>query len=317
MPPAFFGENRRHRKRGNRLTVVNITYAIVESQVDWLTLTRPSSLEDDRLLNLGEVIMHEQAKTDPSISQWSWKGYSGKRGEHFAFGRRYDSDILQLSSDVAAKWFDAAWQRAAKCTRIDLAVTVRYDGGREWVARDGYQQGLDWNAQHGRGPERTLIVNGRGGSTAYLGTRTSDLYARLYDKWRESGDERYRYCWRWEVEAKADIAGRIGHRLSASVDRPSDVANIVATHFVRRGVCAEWMEGRDTGRIETVRRPSGTLSRLGWLDKSVRPVIERLLPLVSEEEILEALGLERTAIDRARVRRSDFFGGHTLEEETD
>lgn len=291
----------------------SLSYAIVQSQVDWLTVTRPSSLEDDRLLNLGECIAHSESKTDPNITHWAWHGYDGKRGEHFAYGRRFDSDILQLSGDLAAEWFDEAWTRAAKCTRIDLAVTVRYDGGKEWVARDGYQQGLDWNAEHGRGPERTLIVNGRGGSTTYIGTRTSDLYARLYDKWRESGDERYRYCWRWEVEAKADIAGRVCARISSAGNRASECADIVATHFVRRGVSAEWMEGRDVRRIETVRRPSGVASRLGWLDSSVRPVIERLLPLVSEEDLLNALGLEPKAIDRARLRRSDFFDGHTLE----
>lgn len=282
--------------------------------MDWLTLTSPSSSEDDRLLQVAQYIERNVLREDPTVCQWSWRGYTGKRGQHFAYGERFDSNILQLSGELAHAYFDLAYNRARKCTRIDLAVTVRYDGGKEGVARDVYREGVEHDKQTGQARERSFIIGSDGGSTAYCGNRQSDLFSRVYDKWREDGGERYRYCWRWEVEAKGDIAGRIGARLNTTADRQRDIAGIVSTHFTRRGNAAEWMADCDHVRIPLERPASGTASRVNWLYNSVRPVVRKLIPILSEEAIIEALGLDTETVQRARLAFYDKLETHRLDE---
>lgn len=292
----------------------SVPWEIIECQVDWLTLTSPSSEQDDRLLQVAKLIERNLLREDPTVCDWHWRGYTGKRGQHFAYGERYDSNILQLSGEIAHAYFDLAYNRATKCTRIDLAVTVRYDGGREGVARGVHKDGCQFDQARGQTRQRTLIVGSDGGSTAYIGDRASDLYARVYDKWREDGGERYRYCWRFEVEAKGDIAGRIGARLNSVADRQRECADIVSTHFKRRGVRADWMAGCRELRIPLARPASGTATRLDWLYNAVRPVIRKLIPIVGEVEILEALGLDPKTIERARVAWYDKLESHSLDD---
>lgn len=291
----------------------SVAYEVRESQVDWLTVTTRSRPEYGALLHLGDVIRDEELKCDPTVSQWYWRGYQGTRGEHFAYGAREDTDILQLAGPLAAKWFPRAYALADKVTRIDLAVTVFYDGGREGVAHGCYNAGCQHNAQAGKGPERSLIQNSQGGSTYYVGVRTSDLFGRVYDKWRQKRQEEYRFCWRWELEIKGDIAGRTAARLAASTDRANELADIVSTYFIRRGNDADWMASRGKLRVKTERRQSSVASRLHWLDSSVRPVIRKLLPLVTEEELIEALGLDSESVRRARLSRSDELDGHSMD----
>lgn len=295
------------------VTVASVPYRILESQVDWLTVTRRGSLQDDKLLNLGQFIAAREGREDPTICDWHWRGYSGSRGQHFAYGRRWDTDILQLSSHLAAEYLDDAWTRAHNCSRIDLAVTVQYDEEAKGVVRDSYVNGCKWNEEHANGAERAYITNSQGGSTSYIGARTSDLFARIYDKWRESRDERYRYAIRWEVECKAEIANRVIRRVSSSADRSSLIRNIVSTHFRRRGAASEWMADGAEVRVASLRAPSGTLSHLSWLDSSVRPVIAKLIPLVDFDTLFTALGLDPEEYERLKRRLPSQFDGHQLE----
>lgn len=295
------------------MTTGTVPYSVLESQVDWLTVTRRGSLSDDKLLNLGEFIAAREGREDPTICDWLWRGYNGKRGQHFAYGRRWDTDILQLSSHLAAEFLDDAWTRAHNCSRIDLAVTVQYAQDAREEVKNAYVNGCEWNESQPNGPERTFICNSQGGSTATIGARESDLYARVYDKQRESREQRYERCVRWEVEFKGKVALDVIRRVSSCADRPSLVRDIVSTHFRRRGAAAEWMGDNGEVRVNNRRPVSGTISRLAWLDSSVRPVIAKLIPLVDLETLYTALGLNPEDYERLKRRLPSQFDGHQLE----
>lgn len=294
------------------MTIANIPCRIRECQIDWLTCTDKSAGATSLLVNLGDLIKHKELMQDPTICDWRWRGYEGTRGEHFAYGSRWDGSILQLGGGLADEYFAKAHYRATHISRIDLAVTVEYDRVVEGVAADAYQQGITWNREHANGPERTLIVNGAGGSTTYIGSRTSDLFGRTYDKWRESGGDEYRNCWRWEVEFKGDIADRTSARLAASTERAVDIHGILSEYFLRRGVEARWMEVRRPLHVHTQRKASGLASRLAWLSATVRPVVNRLLPIVGEEGLRVALGLDPENVKRQAVIAATRLNGHHL-----
>ena len=305
-------DHRRAHKRGRGFAVPSLPYQIVGSNVDWLTITRKGEPGDDTLRDLSRAIHRTEAQTDPKIVEWRWRGYEGMRGDNFAYGRRWDTDILQLSGQIADDWFTTLTGDGMKCTRIDLAVTVQFDKVTEGVANECHSLGCREDRKHERKPNRSLIVNNQGGSTAYIGDRASALFARCYDKWRERLDDRYERCWRWEVECKAEPAALVVERLRSSPDRQRSILDLVSTHFTRRGAPHGWMAGRGGMHISTTRAPSTVNSRLKWLSDAVAPVIRRLLPLVGSQELLLCVGLDEDSVRLYKDWKPGTLGGHDV-----
>ena len=252
-------------------------------------------------------------KDDCTVRDWSWHGYNGRIGDHFSWGLRWDGAILQLHGYLAEKYWEQAARRSANVTRIDIAVTVRYDEAQEGVAEDAYLRGKRADEGNPRAPSRSLIVSSGGGSTAYIGNRSSQVFARIYDKWRERNDEQWRNCWRWEVEYKSDLANDCATRLLASPDVPCAIRELVSSHYVRRSMAARWMADGRTMRLNAQRQPSTVASRLCWLSDTCRPVVKRLLASVSILDLLFAVGLDSESIQVYQELPQNQLDGETMD----
>jgi hypothetical protein len=173
----------------------------------------------------------------------------------------------------------------ANITRIDLQATIRFDRDvaalarhhAQDIARDQRQGGVK---RHMR-VERTF---GRG-DTLYVGARVSNYYGRVYDKHRESGDEQYRRCWRYEVECKGDGAQQARKAINAAADVPAASAALVHSWFRHRG-CAVRFRPELADDLAPVGASHSDLDTwLTWLLQGVRPVVQRCLLYVPRETI--------------------------------
>lgn len=279
-----------------------VPYSLVEARVDWLTATKCGNPRDDGLLNLGRELLVYSGNSGKEVKPWRWRGYDGEHRGEVTVGRRDDSDILQLSGALAEEWFDAAVRESTRISRVDLCVTVRYPSGERNYASEAYASGLANVKRDPTGAGWSYIVNSDGGSTAYCGSRTSDLFGRVYDKWRERFDEHYRDCWRWEVEIKGDVADRTVAKLASSSDRGGTCLSLVSGYYKRRGASSGWMDGFQGLPIETLRPVTTDDSRLRWLATQVRPVVQRLTALGYGKEVNAALGFTETLEERWRRR---------------
>lgn len=289
------------------------TSVLVESRVDWLTVTSTTPRKVGNLESLGRELVKKCEADGDQPQPWHWRQYSGQHCGPVTYGIREDSDILQLAGPLADEWFDTVYAMADKVTRIDLCVTVRYEPEKEGVASGIYKQGVEWSDKRGTGPGFTLITNSRGGSTAYIGARISDLYGRVYDKWRESQDDRYRGCWRWEVEIKGDPAGRAAAALHASGNRPGRCASTVHRFFSRRGCQPEWDSDSEPVHLVNIRPRPDIRRKLNWLDTQVRGTVGWLCDRGYESAVIEALGLDISQDERAR-RRGLFRGNRHFDQ---
>lgn len=224
--------------------------------------------------------------------RWGASGYAGSRIGAVGWGARQGGAILQVSGPGAEEAIACAppWDN---CPRLDVALTMwmpedipdlaarllpfsderrRHCGGRPWALRH---------------------INGAGdGDTLYIGSRSSAVFVRIYDKWRESEYcDDWRYAWRVEVEYKEGRGADWLPPSSAPLPGREYWAAIVVREFERR-VCALPRLLPSAMASASWRAPvvTSTSRRLRWLAGPVSASIARLLSAgVEKREIASAL----------------------------
>jgi hypothetical protein len=111
----------------------------------------------------------------------------------------------------------------------------------------------------------------------------------VYDKQRESGDEQYRRCWRYEVECKGDGAEQARKSVREADDVARTSAAVVHDWFINRGAVVRYRPGL-AGPLGPVGAPHSDLDTwLTWLLQAVRPVVHKCLLYVPRETVEEIL----------------------------
>lgn len=286
------------------------TVTRVIPSIDWLTVTAVDEERREALWQLGNELVNKQMAQKVEARAWRWKSYTGYHVGTVTVGRRHDSTILQLSQGIADECFARAWASADHCTRLDLAVTVW--GGDEVgnLAERHERECLDWQKGGCKTLKtKTISDNGRI-NTLYLGSRESDLFARCYDKRLESGDSAFDGAWRYELEIKGDPAQRTASYLSAAVDRAGWVRGAVFKYFARRGIQPIFGSVGSNVSISTIRPVTDQFTRLAWLTNQVRPCVQKLLADDLGEEVMDALGIPRSLLERWRLKWFEEGGSH-------
>jgi hypothetical protein len=136
----------------------------------------------------------------------------------------------------------------------------------------------------------TLITSQPEGETVNIGKRSSDLYARLYDKATEAGLGEARSVWRYEVELKRRPAGLAAAHLRGDPTAEAVALSIVHDHFSARGVAPVFP------RSLTFCPQKPTLTGvnrniLTWFEESLSITVARAVERHGLARVLEALGL--------------------------
>lgn len=267
--------------------------AVLAAGVDWLTCTAADPAKVDLLLAVGWATCHKEAEVGNDIRPWTWKGYDGITSGGASVGRRYDGGIVRLSSGCAADNWLGAVRLSDNVSRLDLAVTVRMASLAN-PAREAYTLARQANPQRkGRRVQKAShIETWSEGETAYLGSRQSSRFGRLYNKGLESKEEQYRDCWRWEVEYKGHPAKAIAGEMAQSGNTSEAVLAYVWDTFDTWGVPPIWGQGAYIPAQESFRTVSDDERRLAWLAAQVAPAVRRLLDRGKRAEVLQALGLD-------------------------
>lgn len=233
----------------------------------------------------------------PTFKPWAWLGYYGETCGNVSYGAGSQGTILQASGWAAdnlqgmAVPFDGA-------PRVDVQVTV-------WLGRDtpGYAAGFSLASLEARegahgGKWAVKLIQGFGaGDTLYLGSRQSNAFVRIYDKWRESGmKDEYRHAWRFEVELKNEAAKEVWTGAHSAKQSPETIAGWVRWYLARWGVqLPATVSSVLAASPERPNRETDNERRLAWLHNQVRPSIEKMLAAgVPIERVLGALGLDST-----------------------
>lgn len=256
-----------------------------KASVDYLTATASNDKASGNLLHrlydvLGPDRLHEYI-----WKPWRFKGFAGRSTEGVRYGVRGEESIVILSgSRASAHWADIAGL-ATNVTRIDLALTVELEAPMPHLAREFYAEAMEsGNANYG------YVTTTRGGSTLYVGSRTSQFYGRLYDKSAEQGQESGK-VWRWEIEVKKPKS-RTAVVALMDQDKPAEwIHNYVHAWFTMRGIeCPQPGLYLDTA-LEIGAIVKTTDKTIAWLRSQVKPAVHKLITAGFKDQVQEALGL--------------------------
>ncbi len=269
---------------------------IIESAgVDWITCTAPRARAHEEFYEVGKSLVEDAARLGNDVSNWQGQGYHGVRAAGVRVGLRYDTFICQLSSDDARDNWKRVHALASNVSRLDLQVTYRFKRAQPKFFRDEHRRAVAGRGGKGRKSNVTLITSTLQGDSIYLGQRSSDVYARCYDKGMESKEAPAGSLIRHEIELKRDVARRTSDRLSLS---PSD--SLLSVALVSRHMSGKHLRtsGLDDSnpQIARARQITDNVRRKRWLHSAVRPSVEVLLAAGEVEAVLDCLGL-REAVE--------------------
>ena len=263
--------------------------------IDWITCTATADGLGPQLWAIGERFLRDDDAVDDRALPWQMKGYRGWHSSHVRLGSRPSGCLLSLSGQQSSnKWRDA-FMAAENCSRLDLAVDVTCDPPMAMLARHIYAKMIHGPLRNGRPSSSRLIVGSDGGSTAYIGSRQSEFFGRVYDKGIEQKTHSRGQWWRWELEVKGDAAKRVAHTIISSEDEGMAIGSINADWFRSRlGDCYPF-----SGKLAVRNREQSSTStdrKLQWLSRQVRPTVIELLGRLESARILEALGFPQSAV---------------------
>lgn len=272
---------------------------VIESQVDWLTASAHGKERSTRLMDVAHHVAKGEASQGNQKRRWRLMGYEGYRVGRIAYGRRDDSSCLvQLSGDAAEANLTVVLGEADMVTRCDLAATYRFCPPNPLEGRNQYALAEMWHSAHPHSARPWFVGDAGGGFTCYLGKRESATFLRVYDKGAESkarddaqGLERYRACWRYELEAKAQMAGALAQMAAEREDRANFVRDYLVSFMAAHGMEPPFLAHGAMSLLPGFRRRSDEESRLRHLTRNVKPTVRWLVERGRLDDVRRALEL--------------------------
>lgn len=223
-------------------------------------------------------------------------GYEGfSVGGSFVGMRERDAAAI-YSGERAKLAFDRLYRRDTHVSRIDMQVSFRFNvtaNNIAQVARNSVER-ANRSISSARQRNATLMEDLRGGATCYVGTRTSEQFARIYNKETESNDKAYERVWRYEVQLKNKLAVKLAEQVaSKTYDTPAHALVFVKQWLQHRGVQTPWKADAEVLPLPKISKPSSqNEEKLAWLRSQVQPALRSLLKYGLRDDILAALGLD-------------------------
>jgi hypothetical protein len=265
---------------------------VLEAGVDWITCTAKSQEQQDRLRHRGQAILQSEIQTGEECRPWTHKGYQGFSTGHCEVATRHDSTIVRLHGHTAATdWFDV-FQECENVSRFDLQCTFRHPTNDGCVMVDEIYRHSQKTKLHGKPLSWHLRRDSSKGDTIELGRRISDVFIRGYCKRHESRLEHYDRCFRFEVELHKRMARTFATALADGRSTWDGCQAFLHKFAQERGIvlpCASNVPAE----FVPLQRVSSRQSWLLWIEKSIKPRLEREWSRGGNAEILAALGLSK------------------------
>lgn len=269
---------------------------VIDAGIDYISLTM---LNDNPAAqawhNAATAYLQQIAAQLGEMNETRRLGYEGFAVGGSFVGRRERDTIALYSGERAKLAFDRLYRRDTHVSRMDVQVSFRFNvttNNVAQVARNSVER-ANRRISGARQRNATLMEDLRGGATCYVGTRTSEQFARIYNKEAESGKAEYERVWRYEVQLKNKLATKLAEQIaSKTYPTVNHAAVFVKQWLAHRGVQTPWKADAELLPLPKQAKPNTQVeAKLEWLRTQVRPTLRGLLKYGLRDAILEALGL--------------------------
>jgi DNA relaxase NicK len=257
---------------------------------DWAGLLVPEFLEEER----SGRRQHDR---------WILN-YYGRVGEHCFVGRSDAGSMVQVSGSLADTLFRPLSHAGGRCSRVDIQVTATPPEGPDEYLRSAYDNMSIHERSRGRPALLEIRDTNNGAKMVTVGSRTSEIYARIYDKGKESKDKNWQGMVRHELEVKGQAARDLHTWLMDDILRVHTISAIVGNYFKQRGCPMFWEEYEKRSVPDVQRRTKNDATKIAWLATQVAPTFQDLVKKGKTAEALRALLTNATAETILEIRKS-------------
>jgi len=249
---------------------------LVEAGIDYVRLTSNNPLTVKILDRVFVEIAIDEQRAGYEIKNGGMIGFFGRKTKHAFFGMREDWCMFQVSGRAAQAHLKKFWHVEANCTRIDIQHTIRTDDNIGPLLTVYENQSCEAKSPNGKHWDTDLRRHNRENQTLYIGSRTSEWYGRVYDKFAESKKEEYKGCVRFEVEVKGDASRAIWDGFVRGSISLSKLVGIVPQWYRQHGLSVPGYEDWQGEAVIQKPAPTSIQRRLGWLAKMVSGTVSKL-----------------------------------------
>ena len=267
------------------------TFELISAGVDYATLTCSTGVRAVQLWERGLPLVNTEEEAGNGKKPWRGLGYLGWASSHITVGRRLDGVVVRLSGSVAHQYWRTFFALSDRCSRLDLAVTGACDVAGFNVAHLSLREARAWKRKHDSRIKVGYQFSEPGGASFTLGSRSSEKYGRIYDKFAETGSPYQPGTWRWEVEYKGETSLALATTLFSEKDRSETVGRLTMAHFAEKGISIPFAASGGPWSFKKVAEKIDAERRLAWLENQVKPSVRQLVFEVGEKTVLDALGL--------------------------
>lgn len=269
---------------------------IVEAGIDYLAMSLREAHEGfQSWLNNAEHAVSLLAEHGNVPRVGMFRGYSGVWCGGAFVGEKEGEGFLSIPGAWAGKLWAQTYHPKAHYSRLDMQVTVKYAQFDTMLSKKAYDLAIALNEERPLKQRRKLrlIADSEGGSTLYIGSRKSEHFCRLYNKYAATNDPYYADCWRYEVELHNDSATAASTYLyEGARSQPRAVSSTVWRYFTERGVLAPWARESEENALLPRSAPRSDIERkLAWLTEQVSPTVHLLLKHLPDTLVFQALGI--------------------------
>ncbi len=267
---------------------------LLSSAVDYVRVTSKPGEASAQLSSAYKLLRQGLQSALHEVGTWQWKQYEGEQIGSLRFGSRGDGCLLQCSGAWAAVVFSAINSLDVQYTRLDLQETW-YIGEDVDAKLRGMEPGIQaWSVHNPRKsrPKPRMVEGYGNGNTFYLGAPGGRYFGRVYNKSLESPGDYGPDVIRYEVQFENEGAQSAAAALQVTQQLDSAIAGIVHGWWEERGVeLPEYTGAREVVRVVPKDKTTDEKS-LEWLQKSIRPTVQRLIDRGHYDKVIAALFYE-------------------------
>lgn len=249
---------------------------LIDAGIDYLRVTSQAPSRQEQMFYYYQRIAMRDEKLGYEQKTGGAFGFIGKKVRHALWGVKGDWAMVQASGYEAKGGLELA-KYETQCTRIDIQATYRLDGMDVGEELDRmYEAACKQPHTNCRPPTVKKIESRHKVETVYIGSRASDIYIRLYDKYEESGKEEYKSCLRFEVEIKGRAAKALWRKMVEEQASVGYLLSLLFTLCAERGVLMYSDDFPQYGTTLEMKQVSSEENKIAWLARQVAPTVSKL-----------------------------------------
>jgi hypothetical protein len=280
----------------------NVSVEAVTAGVDWISATLGrEELENQTWLYNAIHALEQVAMQGNVYKRHSLLGFDGWGSGNCFVGSNTTMHYAQFSGRYAQDAYTYLEHPKVHISRIDLQITIQYSEELLKEGRYQYARAIYHNKalpEHRR-RKIDIIIGSSGGDTVYMGSASSPMRGRIYNKDIQSGDEAFKRSWRYEAVYRNKNADRVYRCVTNASDAINTIIVPTVIEFFReRGVNILGVEHIGGNVIQMEKSaPTDVDRKLRWIRNQVVPTIRKLAELGYAEELMECIA---EAISAAR-----------------